>query len=59
MLGIVEAVEAETKAKAKAARAEKKAKKKEVTETTDADLLAFPKQLHERANARFAARLTA
>ena len=51
------AAKAEAKAKAKAAKAEEKAKKKEVTETTDADLLAFSKQLRERAKARFAARL--
>ncbi len=48
---------AEVKAKAKAAKAEEKAKTHEVTETTDADLLAFSKQLRDRANSRFAARL--
>ena len=52
---------AEATAKAKAAKAEEKAKKKEakrVIATTDADLMAFSKQLRERAKARFAARMT-
>ncbi len=57
MLGMKAVAEAEAKAKAKAAKAEDKANIKEGTDSTGANLLAFSKQLRERAKATFAARL--